>query len=109
MAVGDVVAVGEPRAFEVGRVGRGSRRRAEPFDRRVEIPEAVARDGRRDLGADAERDDGFVRDQEPARLVHRLEDRRHVERRHGAQVDHLDGDAFAGEVLGRGDRLVHHP
>ena len=97
IAVGDVVAVGEPRAFEVGRVGRGSRRGADPFDRRVEVPEALARDGRRDLGADAERDDRLVRDQEPARLVHRLEDRRHVERSDGAQVDHLDGDAFAGE------------
>ena len=101
--------VGEPRAFQLGRVRRGSWRRAEPFDRRVEVPEAVARDGRRDLGTDAERDDRFVRDQEPARLVHRLEDRRHVERRHRAQVDHLDGDAFTGEILGCGDRLVHHP
>ena len=95
--------------FEIGRVGRRRRRGADPFDRRVEVPEAVARDGRGDLGADAERDDRLVGDQEPARLVHRLEDRSHVERRDGAQVDHLDGDAFAGEALGRGDRFVHHP
>ena len=96
--VGDVVAVGEPRVFEVGRVGRGSRRGTDPLDRRVEVPEAVAGDGGRDLGADAERHDRFVRDEQPARLRDRLEDRRHVERCDGAQVDHLDGDAFAREA-----------
>ena len=70
---------------------------------------AVAGDGGGDLGADAERDDRLVGDQESARLVHRVEDRTHVERCDGSQVDHLDRDAFARELLGGGDRLVHHP
>ena len=39
----------------------------------------------------------------------RLEDRSHVERGDGAQVDHLDGDAVARQAFGCGDRLVHHP
>ena len=32
-----------------------------------------------------------------------------VERRHRAQVDHLHRDALAGQLLGGGERLVHHP
>ena len=107
--LGDVVAVGEPRPFEVGSIGRGSRRGADPLDRRVEVPEPLAGDRGRDLGADAEGDDRLVGDQESARLVHRVEDRHHVERSHGPQVDHLDGDALAGQALGGGDRLVDHP
>ena len=41
--------------------------------------------------------------------VDRFEDRRHVERGDGAEVDDLDGDAVAGQRLGGGDRLVDHP
>ena len=53
--VGDVVAIGQPRPFELGRVRRRSGGGTDPLDRRVEVPESLARDGRRDLGADAER------------------------------------------------------
>src|SRR4051812_34900135 len=77
---GDVVAIGEPGPFELGGVGRGRGGGADSFDRRVEIPEALTRDGGGDLGADAEGDDGFVGDEEPAGLAHRLDDGRHVER-----------------------------
>ena len=70
-----------------GGVGSGP----DPLDGRVEIPQPLARHGGRDLRADAERDDGLVGDEEPARLVHRLEDRDHVELCHRSEVDHLDG------------------
>ncbi len=106
--VGDVVAVGEPGPLQLWCVRRWRRRRANPFDRRVEVPEGLARHGRRDLGADAEWNDRFVSDEEPARLVHRVEDRRHVERCHRPQVDHLDRDAVVGHLLCCGDRLVDH-
>ena len=79
------------------------------LDRRVEVPEALAGDGGRDLRADAERDHGLVGDEEAARLLDRVEDRRHVEGRDRAEIDHLDRDAVAGDGLGRRDRFVHHP
>ena len=41
----DVVAIGEPGVFEVGRVRRGGGGGADPLDRRVEVPEALAPDG----------------------------------------------------------------
>lgn len=105
----DVVAVGQPRPFQLGRVRRRRRRGADPFDRRVEIPERLAcRDGG-DLGADAERHGGLMGDQQSTGPMHRVEDRHHVEGSDGAQVDHLDGDPFAGQLLGGGEGLVQHP
>ena len=74
--IGDVVSVGEPGPLELGRIGSRARGGTDPFDRSVEIEEGVPRDRRGDLRADAERDDRLVRDEQPARLPHRVEDRR---------------------------------
>ena len=63
---------------------------------RSQKPSSATRGG--DLGADAERHDGLVGDEQPARPgrpTSRIG--RHVERGDGAQVDHLDRDALGGE------------
>ena len=51
----------------------------------------------------------LVHDDEPTGLLDRLEDRRRVERRERASVDHLGADSLAGELLGRRERLAHRP
>ena len=95
--------------LEVGRVGRRRRRRPDALDRRIEVPETLAGHSGRDLGTDAEGHDRLVRNQKPARLVHRRQDRLHVQRRHRSEVDHFDGDPLGLHDVGGGERLVDHP
>ena len=61
-----------------------------------------------DLGADAEGDDGFVGDEQPAGAAHRGEDRVVVERRDRSEVDDLELDPLGGQGVGRGEAFVHH-
>ncbi len=99
---------GSQASSSVGRIGRRGCGRTDPFDRRVEIPERLPGHDGGDLGADAEGDDGFVGNQQPARPRHRRQDGVHVERRHRAQIDHFDRDALPGHGLRRGEALVDH-
>ena len=61
-----------------------------------------------DLGAEAERREGLVDDQQPSGLGDRLEDRVEIERGDRPRVDQLDRDALAGEPLAGLQRLVDH-
>ena len=78
-----------------GAYGRRSGGRPDALNGGVEVPEPFTGHRCRDLGPDAERDDGLMGDQEPAGLVHRRQHRLDVEGRHGAEIDDLHGDAFA--------------
>jgi hypothetical protein len=81
------------------------RGRADPDDRRVEIPEAVLGDPRGDLGAEAAELDGLVRDDEVRRLGDRRGDRLGVERDERPRVEHLDADPLRLE-LARGPKRL---
>ncbi len=71
----------------------------EPPDRRVQIVESAIGDLSGDLGADPERPEGLVDDQETARFGHRLADRFDVERGDRPRVDQLDGDPLGRQLL----------
>ena len=95
-----------PRAAGVYGIGRSSgrltpARRAGPGD---------AADGQlaHDRGAPAGRVDLLLGDDQAAGLLDRGADRRQVERAQPAQVDDLGVDAVRGELLGGGQRSLHH-
>ena len=77
-------------------------------DRRVEVVENHAAELCGDLRTDAARRERLIDDQQPPGLAHRLRDRRGVERRDGARVDQLDGDALTRERIADGERAMHH-
>ena len=101
------VEVGEPLLLDpCGRVGRVEA--ADPENRRLEGVEALLGDPGRDLGAHAEVGVRLVGDDDATGLADRLEDRLHVERREGAQVDDLDAPALLRRRLGGGEAGLHH-
>ena len=73
---------------------------ADPQHRRLQGVEALLGDPGRDLGAHAQVDVRLVGDDRAAGAAYGLVDRRHVERRERAQVDHLERPALAGRGLG---------
>ena len=50
----------------------------------------------------------FVRDQHPAGLGHRADDRLRIEGLQAARIDHFDLNAFGGQLFGRFQRARHH-
>ncbi len=103
-------AIALGRGDDGGFQGRTVRRRregtVEPADRRIEIVESLVGQLRGDLGADAERGERLVDDQQPAGLGDRAADRLDVERGDRARIDQLDRDAFlrqaVADLLARG-------
>src|SRR5258708_18275983 len=89
--LGDLVWVGheELLLWSVERHGRDVRRR-DPDHRAVEVAEGVLRYDGRDLGAKTPGQVVLVHDHSLAGLADRFQDRVPVERRHRAEVDHLD-------------------
>src|SRR5437773_1300851 len=84
------------RAGEIGpllrmRIGRVPTRDA--FDRRLEVIEAMLLHQRLELGTEAAGARGLVHDDAATGLLHRVDDRREVERPQAAQVDDLGIDA----------------
>src|SRR5581483_2992432 len=97
---------GEP--LEVQVVGHRHVAATDALDRRVQVVERVVHDLHRDLAANAPALHRLVRHDDPLRLLDGSYDRLDVERHEGAWVDYLDLDALGRELLGRGERLVHH-
>ena len=62
-----------------------------------------------DLAAETAELGGRMQDDGSLGTADALEDGRHVERDHGAQVEHLRVDAFLGQRLGGSQRLSHRP
>src|SRR5687768_3398366 len=94
------VQVGQVLLLELRRRVRGVVA-ADPQHRGLEGVEAGLGDARGDLRAQAEGDRGLVDDDAAAGAAHGVVDRVEVERRNGAQVDHLELAALLGRGLGR--------
>ena len=108
MAWAMVSGLGTTAASRAGLYGVGVKAPLSRRIGRVEIVETLVGQPGGDLGADAERCERLVDDQQPAGLGDRLADRVEIERGDRPRIDQLDRDAFAGESLADLQRLVHH-
>ena len=82
---------------------------ADTLDRRVQVVEGAVLDDRRQLRPEAAARDRLVGGDAAIRLLDRGDDRLLVERLQGARVEHLDGDPELLGLVGRLQRLGHHP
>ena len=94
--------------FERRAIRRGGMSTVEPAYRCVEVVKAPVRELGRDLGADAERRERFVHDEQPSRLGDRLRDRRDIERRDGPRVDQLNRNTLRLELSGGLQDVMDH-
>ena len=101
----DLVGLRDRRLFEMPGIGDRHLLAADAGDRRVELPEGLLDDAHADLRGEAAAAPAFVDDDGAARLAHRGDDGRVVERPQAAQVDHLGVDVLGGKRGGRVERL----
>ena len=106
--LGDGFGLGDDGGFQRRAVRRRRVRPVEPANRRVQVVEALIGELRGDLGADAERGERLVDDQQPPRLGDRPEDRFDVQRRHGARIDQLDRDPLSSRAFADLQGVMHH-
>src|SRR6266851_1619916 len=97
----DVLAGGDRGLLEWQAVGHRDLGAAKPPDRCVEVVEAPLLHARCDLGGHSVSRPAFLDHDAPARLAHRVHDRRPVDGTDRAQVDHLRVDVLLFQLLRR--------
>src|SRR6185436_11700473 len=103
-----VLDLRDERLFELRRERNGCIRRGDPLYRRVEVLEGLLGDRRRDLAAETARMRVLVQDEDLRGLARGLQHRLLVPGNERPQVEDLDRDAVAVELLSRLLGCVNH-